>query len=636
VGSTVTYATPLLDPIFAPYEAVSEIGSRPNSLHVVRHAAPGGRPKLLVAERFAGAAKANDIHAAAFVAEARRLSTLASPNVARVRELTVRGDDLIVFWDFIDGDRLSETWLSAGMTLEVALRLILDVLSGVGAIHLLRDVKQQPMKLAHGELSTATVVVGVDGAARVLHAIARRVPGARAEAASLGYLAPEVHAGGAYDARADVFSAGVLLWEALGYSRLFAQGDAAEIVARVRAGIPLAAVPGKAPWARGLVQVAAKALVLSPDDRWPTAAAMAAEIRKAAGLRLAPAMAAAAFAKDAMSERVRARRERLESGQGTLSRVERATAGAAAAPAPLPQSSPAARRWADDDSAVLPGPGREPEGAPVAASVPAPTAAALEAPAEADLELVPESLPPGAPASRMGSALPRPGPHPVDSRIQGAVPVPSPPPLPARALRASPPASVAEPNFAAAIDVPISIAPPPADPFEVAPTSVEQATALAQDLRASRRRRVAVLGGVGAFGLIVFVLAGWRVAHRDGAPPRVDHAAVQAVDAPSALPQRGPNPGGEVGASSSVAAGAPSALSRSAQRPAPAPHAPSAAVPATTASVAVASWHPPRSASPVNPAPALKPSPVAPRKTPAPPPSRPKPRPNAGYDPNSL
>src|SRR5262249_12546494 len=66
---------------------------------------------------------------------------------------------------------------------------------------------------------------------------------------------------------------------------------------------------------KGLVAVAAKALAASPDDRWPTASAMAAEIRKAAGLKLAPASTAAAFAKSTMGEPVRARRTRLEGSE---------------------------------------------------------------------------------------------------------------------------------------------------------------------------------------------------------------------------------------------------------------------------------------------------------------------------------
>lgn len=593
VVSPVT--SPVGEDLFAPYERIDELGSRPSPVYIVRHVAAGGKPRLLVAERFAGAVKASDGQAAAFAGEARRISTLASPTVARVRELAVRGDDLVAFWDFIDGEKLVETWPSS-IPLEVTLRLILDVLSGVGAIHGLRDAKQQPMQLAHGEVSTATIILGLDGVARVLHPIARRLPGARAEEASLGYLAPEVHAGRAYDARADVFGAGVLLWEALSGKRLFSEGDAALIIERVGSGIAPAAVPDKAPWARGLVQVAAKALAASPDDRWPTAAAMAAEIRKVAGLKLAPAMAAAAFAQTAIGERVRARRERLESAVAAQPRAssldkeaERRRSTATA------RSSPGARLWSDDDStaAVAPrrgqpldgmsasGAPRVDERPPAAAPLVAPVAAVVEVGPDTDVELVPETLPPAAP---------------------------SPPPLPARALQPSRPA-----QLDAAIDVPISIAPPPADPFEMSPTSIEQPHEAEPYDRAGRRRMAAVLGGVAALGLIVFALAGWRVSHRStGAEP---------------------SSGAHVGP-------APVAIARPAARPpAPAPRAGPAPVqtPATTAA-ALASSRAPRSPAPAVPVPTPKPSSAVPPspKLLAPSTSRPRTSPSPNFDPNSL
>ena len=199
------------------------------------------------------------------------------------------------------------------LPLEIALRVILDALTGLGALHNLRDARQQPLKLAHGELSPATIALGLDGMARVLHAVTRCTPGAQPDNLRIGYLAPEVAVGDPYDARADVFGAGVLLWEALSGQRLLTEGDAAANAKRVRGGaLPRATVPPKAPWAAGLVEVAAKALAPLPDERWPTASVMAAELRKSAGLKLAPASMAAAFAKSAFGERVRKRHEAVD------------------------------------------------------------------------------------------------------------------------------------------------------------------------------------------------------------------------------------------------------------------------------------------------------------------------------------
>jgi Protein kinase domain len=600
--------------VFAPYEWLREIGARPNPLCVVRQRTPGARPRLLIAERFADVARAGDAAGAAFVAQARRISTLASPNLGRVRELAVRGDDLAIFWELIDGDKLAEVWPAVdaprALPLDLALRLILDVLSGVGAIHGLRDARQQPMDLSHGEVSPATVVVGVDGAARVLHAIARRQPAARAEPASLGYLAPEVHTGGPYDARADVFSVGVLLWEALSGKRLFVEEtDAAAVVARLHGGIPLASVPGKASWALGLAQIAAKAMAPTPADRWPTASAMAAEIRKIAGLRLASATAAAAFVGAALGERARIRRAQLESLAPSLPRT--ASPVSAGAPASVPAAVPS------------------------------------DAELDAELDLVAEAL----------ASLAPPAPRP---------------PLPARALKPSPPTSVAttrapvadapeEPPpawpvqqvaaayFEAAVDLPISIAPPPGDPPTAQPASVPPDPGVAHAERLRRRRMIAVLGGVAAFGVLVFCLVGWRLAHDGGRldalfPARDRVRAAQAeVLAPTAAPPstvssawhavspRAPGPESVSSAWHAVAA-APPRADDSDTTPTPVTTAPPGVSPRAPARAAApARSRPPARANP----PGARASWVAPPRKPVAPRAA-RPNPQGSFDPASL
>jgi hypothetical protein len=329
---------------FAPYEVIGELGSRPLPVCVARQSALGAvGGQLVVAERFVGAGKAGDASGADLRREARRLTTLANPHLARVREIASRGDDLVVFGDFIDGEKIAQFWPSEGgaaslpfgpLSLEVALRVLLDVLTGAGALHGLRDTGQQPMKLTHGEISPATVLFGADGVGRLLHAVARRAAGVRPEAASVPYLAPEAHSGDAQDARADVFSVGVLLWEALA-GRLLSPAGTEAAGLRVRSGeLPAPSVPEKAPWAKALVPVVVRALAAAPEDRWPTAASMAGEIRKASGLKLAAASAAAAFAKCAFGEHAKARRARWEATSKAL----------AFAPAASPPKASAAPR----------------------------------------------------------------------------------------------------------------------------------------------------------------------------------------------------------------------------------------------------------------------------------------------------
>jgi serine/threonine-protein kinase len=294
----------------ADYEILGELGARTPPALVVRHALPGGRASLAVMEAFEGVLVGGNAEGASLLRRARRIASLAHPNLAQVRDVSASGDDMLVAGTFLDGEKLSQFWLAGdeAIPLEIVLRLLVGVLSALGALHRLCDAQQRPLGLAHGEIAPTTILFGIDGVARVLHTVARQAPGAEPEEASLGYLAPEIRAQRSYDERADVFGAGVLLWEALSGRALGAGGTPL--------GVPRATVPEGASWARGLVDVAAKALEAAPEDRWPTAAAMAAQIHQVAGPRVASVATAAAWVSSHAGEAVRARREKFE-GAGT-------------------------------------------------------------------------------------------------------------------------------------------------------------------------------------------------------------------------------------------------------------------------------------------------------------------------------
>lgn len=627
---------------FAPSEIVREIGRRPNPVYAVRQTSAGAKPQLVIAERFEGGARAGSPAGEQLVREARRIATLASPNLARVREVVTRGDDLIVFTELIDGDKLEDLWQSRKLPLELALRVIVDVLAGVGAVHNLRDSKQQPMKLAHGELAPATIVLGLDGVARLLHSIARRAPSAAAEPASLGYLAPEVLAGEPFDARADVFGAGVLLWEALSGKRLVAEKDAADVARRIRSSaVPPASIPDKAAWAKGLVAVAAKALASSPDDRWPTASVLAAEIRKAAGLKLAPASASAAFARSAIGERVKARKESLEGS------------APAASPKPAPVASPSEPPISVDfgdesEAATLPPPAPLP-----ALKAETPSASVLVVPGiRADLAEVvelessllmpaPESVPPPAASSAASSAV---GGFVLDpftaaaslARAAPAFPQPS-APTPAivgkpvvavgnvTAERPEPPSVTGTPHFAATINLP-----PPAPLQGAHPGLLEEtlATPSSEELRERGRRRrlkFVVLGSVAVLGATIFALAAVRVAGRDqDVPAATTRASV--ANAQAAATQPAPTTPPPLPVNAPPPAAPPTQVAVQAPPPAPAP----SPAPAPTQPAPMAAAPAPR------PTPTPTQSPAAatpPRVVPA---AAPKPRPKPTFDPNSL
>jgi len=191
-------------------------------------------------------------------------------------------------------DPSAQGWLSlpterglAGYGLGRALRMLLDVLRGLTALHDTFDA--QGVDFAHGEVAITQLRVDGEGVCRLVPLTARHsVPDSRPAAEALGYLAPERLLGEAVDARSDVFSAGVLLWEALAGRRLFNETVADTIVDRLMGEkLQMPQLPPELAWAIPLKSIAARALSVDPYQRFADCAELATAISIVARDRVA-------------------------------------------------------------------------------------------------------------------------------------------------------------------------------------------------------------------------------------------------------------------------------------------------------------------------------------------------------------
>jgi eukaryotic-like serine/threonine-protein kinase len=184
----------------------------------------------------------------------------------------------------------------AGYGLARALRMLLDVLKGLAALH--DTPAESGAGFVHGELAPSLIRVDARGVARLLplapwHWQANELPMARE---SLGHLAPERLLGDAVERRADVFSAGVLLWEALAGCRLFEHDSVDGIVTRLMGGkVLLPELPPELAWAIPLKAVAMRALAVDPEQRFADCAKLAVAIEAVARGRVASHAEVAAF-----------------------------------------------------------------------------------------------------------------------------------------------------------------------------------------------------------------------------------------------------------------------------------------------------------------------------------------------------
>lgn len=222
---------------------------------------------------------------ARFQREARAVANLRHPHIVQVFDFDVHDDAYYMVMEYLQGDTLTARLngyrvQGSLMPLGEVVRVMLDVLDGLayahseGMIH--RDLKPSNILLT----KKGQAVVGDFG-------IAHMVGGTRhtATGALMGtpeYMAPEQGLRGQCDARSDVYSLGVILYEMLTQHVPFAaETPLAILMKHVNDPLPL---PREAnpdiPIA--FERVVLKAMAKQPDDRYAGAQAMAEALAAAA------------------------------------------------------------------------------------------------------------------------------------------------------------------------------------------------------------------------------------------------------------------------------------------------------------------------------------------------------------------
>src|SRR4051812_22685222 len=145
---------------------------------------------------------------------------------------------------------------------------LLDVLSGLCALH---EAKLEGGAFVHGAIAPQYILMGEPGSARLVPVTSwHLMPNAPRK--PTGYVAPELLRGEPADQRADLFSVGALLWEALAERRLFPDSSREAVLARLESGdTPPLGDLVKASWALPLCQIAERAIASTPAARFGNA-----------------------------------------------------------------------------------------------------------------------------------------------------------------------------------------------------------------------------------------------------------------------------------------------------------------------------------------------------------------------------
>jgi serine/threonine-protein kinase len=225
---------------------------------------------------------ASPAHKERFLREARAASALDHPHICSIYDLGETEDGgLFIAMAFCPGETLKERIARGPLPFEEALLIALQIAEGLASAH--------SHGIVHRDIKPGNVMVGEDGTVKLVDFGLAKLAGdsdltrTGTVVGTAAYMSPEQVMGDPIDHRTDLWSLGVLLYEMVTGKRPFrGERDQAVMHAIVTRDFSADALPpDEAP---ALSSLLARLLAKNPDDRYASAAEVAAELRLLLGL----------------------------------------------------------------------------------------------------------------------------------------------------------------------------------------------------------------------------------------------------------------------------------------------------------------------------------------------------------------
>lgn len=214
-----------------------------------------------------------------FVDEARIAASLHHRNIVQIVDFDRFDNGVFLVTEHVDGCDLRQLLreLRSAPPLSLAISIIAELATGLGAAHEAIGTDGQSLQLVHRDISPSNVLLGVHGEvkladfgvakarSRSYHTVSGSIKG------KAPYMSPEQILGGQLDRRSDIFSVGTLMFELVTRTRLFSGANNAKAMQQILAADIPAPESRRADIPPALSAIMKRALAFDRDERYATA-----------------------------------------------------------------------------------------------------------------------------------------------------------------------------------------------------------------------------------------------------------------------------------------------------------------------------------------------------------------------------
>jgi len=282
-----------------------KVGDEFSGYYIMRHIGGGGMAQIYLAktrglagfEKYLALKVINAEYAneqrfiEMLINEAKIAVGLSHVNIAQVFDLGEYNGVYYIAMEYVDGLDVLELVnglhaMGRRVPIEAVVYIGRQICSGLHYAHTCKDQQGKPLNIVHRDISPQNILVSRSGEVKVVDFGIAKAAGVHTKTQAgvikgkVNYMAPEQVLGRKADARTDIFSVGIVVWEMLTSQMVYAGDNVEELALKVKRAAIAAPSSVRPEIPRELDTIVSKALSPTPEERFQTAHDFQVELTK--------------------------------------------------------------------------------------------------------------------------------------------------------------------------------------------------------------------------------------------------------------------------------------------------------------------------------------------------------------------